>query len=135
MTQTEKRVNRERLASGKPADWSEAMGYDKAGFRLAMDRAQREIVHEVNAFRMARDEVRAALPHLALDHAKDSAGVYAIALDYAGVNVNGAPRHAYKALWTMLKTGQGRAPDIAMDRAGEASFAARFPNAARVKKA
>lgn len=111
------------------------MGYDKAGIRLAMDRAQQHVVKAVAEFRQARHDVSTSMPHLALDHAKDAPAVYAVALRAAGVDLNGVARDAYRHLFDMLKSGRGRAPGLAMDAAAVKGFNARFPNVARIGKA
>lgn len=134
MTETEKRINRARLAAGKPANYSEQMGYDHAGVRLAMDAAQRRLNTVALDYMRARDAVEARAPHLALDSAKDAAGVYAIALRAAGVDVAGVDRSAYRALYEASIGGGIRRQQMAHDAAHVKGFDQRFPNAARIKK-
>lgn len=90
-------------------------------------RIRRDTLREAAAIREAERAVR---PHIgevtvALDSA---AAVYKLALDHAGVDLNGVPKSAYKAMVGMLKTDA--APKIAVDHAASVSgFAGRFPDA------
>lgn len=134
MTETEKRINRARMASGKAADWTEQMGLDRAGVRFALDAAQDRAFRNIRDYERARAAVSARMPQLALDSATDAAGVYYIALNAAGVNLNGVHRSAYRDLYDLTIGGGAKRHQIAMDQAAHQTLAELSPNFARIRK-
>lgn len=126
MTPLERRVNRNRLQRGMAADWSEAA--------MAADLENR-IVKGLTAAAEARREVGAVAPGMALDGANSAADIYKMALDRAGVDTSGLTGDAALATaWGMFRSGQLK-PRISNYGAEAQSFAERFPNVARVRKA
>jgi hypothetical protein len=98
----------------------------------AMDAAaiQRAAVRTVAAIREAEAAVEPHIGKLAV--AMDSAeGIYRLALENAGVALDGVPPAAFKAMVAMLPApNDAPAPRVAMDAGTVDDFRARFPTAA-----
>lgn len=104
---------------------------DKAAMDSAISAAvtvaKTETIQRMNAIRQAEREVA---PHIGEVAAQDSAeAVYKLALDAAGVDTNGVPPAAYRAMVGMLTKPSNAKPHVAMDAAGVSDFQKRFPNA------
>jgi hypothetical protein len=106
---------------------------------LAMD-AGSVAVRALQEFRRAEQECAAVLGHapgMAFDSAVSNASdVYKLALDRMGVNLHTATPAAYGDIFRAVKTARlnaGRQLFAPPSAADQASFAARYPEAARIK--
>lgn len=103
----------------------------------ALQKVRSDTIAQMNAVQAARKHVRPIVGEL--DMAFDSAeGVYRHAFKMHGKEVPKAVtgEAALKAMWDLLPAPGRRAePAVAMDSASVKSFAERFPNAAKVKRA
>lgn len=103
----------------------------------ALQKVRTDTIAQMNAVQAARKHVRPIVGEL--DMAFDSAeGVYRHAFKMHGKEVPKAVtgEAALKAMWDLLPAPGRRAePAVAMDSASVKSFAERFPNAAKVKRA
>jgi len=104
---------------------------DDPKMKPAMDAAtvQRNAIRAVAAIREAEAAVE---PHIGRVQAMDSApAVYRLALENAGVALDGVHTSAFKAMVAMLPIpADAAAPRVALDAASANDFRARFPSAA-----
>lgn len=138
MTETERRVNRALLRAGLPADWREATGiqtmnYDNAGLRHAMDAAERRAIQHSEQYSEAQRETAPYLRGMALDGIATSGDLYKLALARLGVDTKQLPTAACRGMFRHMTRGPS-AKKLAQDAAANDAFAAKFPNAARIKK-
>lgn len=107
---------------------------DKKAMDSALKAVERNTIKRMNDIRQAEEEVR---PLIGAVVAQDSAAaVYKLALDAAGVDLEGVHPSAYRALVQMqAKNATVKpAPRIALDAKANDDFATRYPSAGKLKR-